>query len=262
MTPRRILACSLLIAALALAGLTACGKQRRKYTNLAQLEKGTFAVPTGTAGDTLVKKKFPGAGIVYFNTAMDCCLALKSGKADAAAYDLPVLRNIVAKVPELNLLPDLLTVDKYGFAFRKESPDLKQAFDTLVQEMRQNGEYAKMEERWLPKVGNPGAMPPIEESGANGVLKFGTAAVVEPFTYVGPGNQPTGLDIELARRLAAKLGKKLEIVNMEFGSMIPGLISGKVDMIGACITITEERAKSVLFSEPYFDGGIAAVVLK
>jgi polar amino acid transport system substrate-binding protein len=53
---------------------------------------------------------------------------------------------------------------------------------------------------------------------------------------------------------------KLEVVNMEFGAMIPALLSGKVDMIAACITITEERAKKVLFSEPYYVGGIAALV--
>ncbi len=42
--------------------------------------------------------------------------------------------------------------------------------------------------------------------------------------------------------------------------MIPALMAGKVDMIGACITITEERKKSVLFSEPYYTGGISALV--
>ena len=36
--------------------------------------------------------------------------------------------------------------------------------------------------------------------------------------------------------------------------------AGEVDMIGACITITPERAKQVLFSEPYYTGGIAALV--
>jgi ABC-type amino acid transport substrate-binding protein len=52
------------------------------------------------------------------------------------------------------------------------------------------------------------------------------------------------------------------ILNMDFGALIPALKSGKVDMIGACITITEERAKSVLFSEPCYTGGIAALVRK
>jgi polar amino acid transport system substrate-binding protein len=69
-----------------------------------------------------------------------------------------------------------------------------------------------------------------------------------------------GYDIELARRIAKKLDKKLEIVNMDFGGMIPALISGKVDMIAACITITDERSNQVLFSQPYYTGGIAALV--
>jgi polar amino acid transport system substrate-binding protein len=68
------------------------------------------------------------------------------------------------------------------------------------------------------------------------------------------------MDAEFAARVAAKLNRKLEIVNMDFGAMIPALIAGKVDMIGACITITDERKKSVLFSESYYTGGISALV--
>ena len=67
-------------------------------------------------------------------------------------------------------------------------------------------------------------------------------------------------DVEFAARVAARLNRKLEVVDMDFGGMIPALISGKVDMIGACITITDERKKSVLFSEPYYTGGISALV--
>jgi polar amino acid transport system substrate-binding protein len=37
-------------------------------------------------------------------------------------------------------------------------------------------------------------------------------------------------------------------------------MAGQVDMIAACITITEARAKQVLFSAPYYDGGIAVLV--
>lgn len=242
--------------------LGACGKERRKYTALSQLENATFAVPTGTAGDTLVLKRFPNARNIYFNTVLDCCLAVKTGKADAAAYDIPVMKNIVAKIPGLTVLPELLTVDKYGFAVRLDRQDLKTAIDDTVRDLKQSGLYAEMNDRWFPEQGNPGTMPPLALSGGNGVLRFGTSAVVEPFTFVAGGQQVVGFDIELASRVALRLGMRLEIVNMEFGSMIPALIAGKVDMIGACITITEERARSVLFSEPYYDGGIAAVVLK
>ena len=61
-------------------------------------------------------------------------------------------------------------------------------------------------------------------------------------------------------RVAARLNKRIEVVSMDFGGMIPALIATKVDMIGACITITDERKKSVLFSEPYYRGGISALV--
>jgi polar amino acid transport system substrate-binding protein len=47
---------------------------------------------------------------------------------------------------------------------------------------------------------------------------------------------------------------------MEFGAMLPALIAGKVDMIGAGLSITEERAKRILFSESYYPSGIAVVV--
>ena len=103
-------------------------------------------------------------------------------------------------------------------------------------------------------------MPDISLSGSKGVLRFGTSAITEPFSFIDGSQKIVGLDIELASLVAKKLDMKLEIVNMDFGAMIPALISGKVDMIGACITITDERAKSVLFSSPYYTGGIAALV--
>jgi polar amino acid transport system substrate-binding protein len=103
-------------------------------------------------------------------------------------------------------------------------------------------------------------MPEITSSGSKGVLKLGTAAVTEPFSFMDGSQKVVGLDIELAAYVAQKLDMKLEIVNMDFGAMIPALLSGKVDMIAACITITDERAQKVLFSEPYYTGGIAALV--
>ena len=84
--------------------------------------------------------------------------------------------------------------------------------------------------------------------------------ITEPFSFVDGSQKAVGFDIELASYVAQKLDMKLEIVNMEFGALIPALSSGKVDMIASCITITEERAKKVLFSEPYYIGGIAALV--
>ena len=243
---------------LAIAG---CGKKDVSITDLKMLEGGkTFAVPTGTICDQMVKKRFPDANIIYFNTVLDCALAVKKDKAEAAVYDLPVLENIAAKNDGLKVLPELLVDDKYGFAVQLGNKSLKLVIDSLLHAMQADGTYAAMKKRWFPKKGNPGPMPEITNPGTNGVFRFGTAAVTEPMSYMDSNRRIIGFDIEYAERVAAKLNKKLEIVDMEFGAMLPALIAGKVDMIGAGLSITEERAKKVLFSESYYPSGIAAIV--
>ena len=239
--------------------LPACSK-REKITALKQLEGKEFAVPTGTVADKLVLSRFPKARFQYFNTVLDGAMAVKAGKADAVAYDEPILRNIAAKNPGLTVLPEMITTDKYGFAVQPARKDLKTAIDMVLEESRKNGTYDAMMKRWLPKTGNPEKMPVITSNGSKGVLKLGTSAVTEPFSFVDGSHAVVGFDIELAAMVARKLDMKLEVVNMDFGALIPSLVAGKVDMIAACITITEERAKKVLFSEPYYNGGIAAMV--
>lgn len=253
----RVLCTGVVIAAMGM--VSGCSKNE-DVTNLSQLSNKTFAVPTGTVADKLVLSKFPLAKFQYFNSVLDTALAVKAGKVDAAAYDEPILKNIAAKNPGLTVLPDMITVDNYGFAVQLDKKELKTAIDAVIAELKKSGSYGAMQQRWLPKNGNPAPMPEIELNGTAGVLKLGTAAITEPFSFVDSSRNIVGFDIELAKLVAQKLGMKLEIVNMDFGALIPALISGKVDMIAACITITEERAKKVLFSEPYYAGGIAALV--
>lgn len=248
------------VAVVGAALLAACGgKERAKVTDISQLANKEFAIPTGTVVDQLVRSKLPEAQFKYFNTVLDAAMAVKAGKADAAAYDEPILRNIAGKNPGLKVLPQPITIDEYGFAVRLGDTSLKQAVDAVVAEARADGTYQQMMDRWLPKAGAVGAMPQLPV-GTGAPLRFGTAAITEPFSFVDGTQQVVGFDVEIATRVAARLNRKLEVVNMDFGAMIPSLIAGKVDFIGACITITEERKKSVLFSESYYTGGISALV--
>lgn len=243
---------------LLLISLASCS-QREKIIELNQLAGKEFAVPTGTIADQLVMSKFPDAKFKYFNSVLDACMAVKGGKADAAAYDEPILRNIAAKNSGIKVLPVMITVDNYGFAVRSGDNELKEVIDSVVNELKETGKYDEMMKRWLPDEGSPAPMPAIE-TGVDGVFRFGTSAVTEPFSFVDGSQEIVGFDIEIASLVAKRLNKKLEIVNMDFGAMIPALAANKVDMLGACITISEERAQKVLFSEPYYKGGIAALV--
>jgi polar amino acid transport system substrate-binding protein len=249
----------LLIGAILLLG--GCAKKESNITHLSMLKGGkTFAVPTGTVADQFVLNKFPDAKIKYFNSVLDCALAVKEDKADAAVYDKPVLRNIAAKNDGLTVLTELLLDDQYGFAVQLQNTELKNTMDGVLAELKSNNTYNDMMKRWFPEKGNPAPMPDIKLEGTNGVLRFGTAAVSEPMSFMDANRKVVGFDIEFATYIAKKLGKQIEVVDMEFGAMLPALIAGKVDMIGAGLSITEERKKKVLFSESYYPSGIAALV--
>lgn len=236
-----------------------CGSDE-PITSLDQLEGKVFAVPSGTIADQLVLSRFEDAEFTYYDSALECCLAVRDGEADAAAYDEPVLRNLAAKNEGLVVLDDMITVDQYGIAVALDNQELKAAIDAVVQDLKDDGTYAQMLDRWLPEKGGPAAMPDIPLEGANGVLTVGTAPITEPFSFTAADQAVVGFDIEIASYVARRLGKTLTVVSMGFDEMIPKVAAGEVDMIAACITNTEERSKTVLFSEPYYQGGIAALV--
>ncbi len=250
-----------LIIAVVVFSFCSCVKKENQISGLKMLAGGkTFAVPTGTAADQFVLKKFPDAHIIYFNSSLDCALAVKGGKADAACYDKPILKNIAAKNEGLTVLTELLADDKYGFAVQIDKNKLKLSIDSVLSVIKEDGTYDDMMKRWFPEKGKPAPMPDLKLNGNKGVLRFGTAAVTEPMSFHDSNHKIAGFDIEFAERIAMALGKKLDLVDMDFGAMVPALISGKVDMIGAGLSITEERSKKVLFSESYYPNGIAALV--
>ena len=89
-----------------------------------------------------------------------------------------------------------------------------------------------------------------------GVLRVAAFDSNPPFGFVDAGTkQIVGLDVDYAKALADKLGVKLDLRPTNPANRIPLLSSNKVDLVLANFTITEERAKQVDFSIPYFSSG-------
>jgi len=96
-----------------------------------------------------------------------------------------------------------------------------------------------------------------------GVLRVATFDSNPPFGFVDPkNNQIVGLDVDYARAVADKLGVKLEIQPTNPANRIAFLKSGKVDLVFANFTITDERKKEVDFSTPYFASGTQFIAKK
>ena len=76
-----------------------------------------------------------------------------------------------------------------------------------------------------------------------------------PFAYRDSSGEIVGRDIDLARRIAAKMGRRLVVEGAEFTEILPRLTVGTADMGIATISITAARQKDVDFSRPYAMGG-------
>lgn len=99
----------------------------------------------------------------------------------------------------------------------------------------------------------------------SGKLVMATSADYPPYEFhdiSGGKDEITGFDIDIAKAIAKELGVELEIKDMAFDGILPALLAKKVDIAIAAFTITEERKKSVNFSDPYLDGGQQIVTYK
>lgn len=92
------------------------------------------------------------------------------------------------------------------------------------------------------------------------VLKVATNVAWPPYEYY-EDEKAVGIDVDIIQAICDKLGYEMDLIDMEFGSIITAVATGKVDVGFGAITITEERAKSVLFTTPY-DSGIQAIIVK
>ncbi len=233
--------------------------QQGKLVSAADLADKRIGVLLGSAHDTYATKHYPKATILQYKTPSDVVLAVKSGKVDAALFDAEPLREIMRQDDSLGLLGESLFSFGVGVGFNKSNSALKQEFDRFLSQIKHNGVYDDMVKRWMEKGDT--RMPTIENSKTNGVLSVGVSDTGMPFTLV-KDNKLVGFDIELSERFAAHLGKQASFSNMEFGSLIAAVSTGKVDMIESSIYITEERQKQIDFSQPYYEMGTKVFALK
>ena len=100
-------------------------------------------------------------------------------------------------------------------------------------------------------------------SSSSNKIVFGTNAEFPPFEYIstnGVIDGYDGIDMAIASKIGEISGKDVEIANMEFDSLLVAIQNGQIDAAIAGMTATEERAKTVDFSTPYYTATQVMVV--
>lgn len=99
----------------------------------------------------------------------------------------------------------------------------------------------------------------VDEIKASGTINIGVFSDKSPFGYVGENGDYQGYDVYFANRIGQDLGVKINYVSTEAANRIEYLQTGKVDIILANFTVTEERAQEVDFALPYMNVALGVV---
>ncbi|MCE5283791.1 MAG: ABC transporter permease subunit [Deltaproteobacteria bacterium] len=218
-----------------------------------------IGILTGSSYENVLRKQLPGSVPEYFNSFTDQTAAVKAGKIAGFLVDEPIARDIMNNTSGVTYIRKILRADGYAFAFPKDQTALCEEVNASIAELEAGGELRRIDARWFGTDEAAKVLPDLSLEGGNGVIRLAITSNGPPFVYLKNGRL-VGYDIDLVMRIADKLRKRLEIAELDFGAIIPSLMSGRSDMAASCITITEERAKSVLFSTPYYRGGVVMVV--
>jgi len=242
--------------------LTGCSRPEKFIGSFEEAETARIGVMTGSTGEALVAARFPHAQVDRFDDIMDAVTAMKSGQLDAIVTAFPAALQVTKKIPEFTLLPDALSYENSAIAVRKGNDELLAAVNAILAELKADGTLEDMEARWFKRDLSPYEEPNIPVPTTGEVLKIGVSATREPFSFVDANGRVTGHDGELARIIGAKLNRPIEFFNMKFMALIPALQSGKVDLIVTGMTATDERRKSVDFSQTYYANAQRMIVRK
>ncbi|ADL05624.1 basic amino acid ABC transporter substrate-binding protein [Lacrimispora saccharolytica] len=98
-----------------------------------------------------------------------------------------------------------------------------------------------------------------DQKEAAGKLVMVTNAEFPPYEY-HDNNQIVGIDADIAKAIADKMGVELEIQDMAFDSLIPAVQSGKADFAAAGMTVNEDRKKNVDFTDTYAEAAQVIIV--
>ena len=262
-----IITMCLLILPLILSG---CGTEETDdpmadITSYKQLNDPQYRIGAvnGTIHGPIVEEKMPKAQLYYFNTMTDLFTAVQMGKVDAISEDdCSLIYYNTQNGNKLRIFDGYLQPFELAIAFPKtdEGKEMCGKLSEYIKKIKDDGTLEKIEKNWLSKEGSAEMTVDYTKLPApNGVLRMATTSTSPPFSYM-QNNVVVGYDLDIVSRFCEENGYGLEVMTMSFDGIIPAISSGKCDLAGNQIGITEERKESVEFTEPYYYGGAAVAV--
>ena len=113
--------------------------------------KYTITSKLGTTGEQAIKRMIPKAKYKSFESEAEAALEVLNGKADATIYDLPFCATFMAQqgAGKLIFLDEPFTFEPLAWAIRKGDPDFMNWLNNFLRQVKNDGRYAKIYDKWI-----------------------------------------------------------------------------------------------------------------
>lgn len=212
-----------------------------------------IGVCLGTTHDVFCSKEYDESQISRYNTTPDMLKALDANMIDVAYIEC--LSEPVIKAAYPNFVPHKSKIGGKEIAcvLAKEDTVLCKQFNKFLSELKTSPAWEEMNERWMTGTTNPDTAGMFHNPIKRGTpLRVATMSTDFPFNYVSNG-KVTGFEIEMMNRFTYSIGVPVQYQIMSFPAVFPSVIQGKSDMGVNMLGVTEERKKTLLFTDVYWN---------
>ena len=256
---------ALLLTAAMTVAMVGCGSSVAANTvnSKDDLPGKKIGVQLGTTGDAdATAYEDEGSTVERYNKGSDAIQALKTGKIDCVIIDKQPAEAFVEKNDDLKILDEEFAVEEYAICISKDNTDLTKEFNDALKELKDDGTLDSIRDNYIgDDAGKTPYETPKDADHSKGTLTMATNATFQPYEYYD-GDNIVGIDVDIAQAICDKLGYDLKVEDMEFDAIVNAVKSGKADFGAAGMTVTEDRKKSIDFTDPYTTAEQVIIVQK
>ncbi len=241
--------------------ITCCkGKEEelKSYKSVNDIRHSKIALVSNTIYDKYVEDSLPGATPLRYDDNTDIIIALESGKADIALLSEVRAKSFLKTKPNLEIAFSNLFYQSMGVGF-KRGDTLRNTFNRYLAQIKSSGKLDEIYKRWIDSDVDFAKMPKYNIPSEGRALIVGTLASSQPFSFV-QNNVYAGFDIEIVNGFAEYIKRPVKYLDIKFNGLIAALQTGKVDLVAACLAMSDERKSKIDFSDTYFITPAAVVV--
>ena len=216
-------------------------------------------------------KLVSGGQMNFFDNFNSMQMALSSGNVHVIQTYGSVAKYMTAQNPELkiNESQTVHLVDDFCCAMREEDVELKNSFNSAIEAMKSDGTLDALVYKYVTKFKDTPVSVEIKHIDGADTIKVGITGDLPMLDYVLPDGRPAGFNTAVLSEISERIGKNIELVQIESAARAAALTSGQVDVVFWVVVPADasDRPKDfdtpagVAVTEPYYQDAVVNVNL-